>query len=167
MLKKLVYQLGGIGALIHVVYVGLVLRIFFNVSSVTWVSIGALVSAIPVVLIKEEFTDHILGVLYGRTIYEVHKDVEEGKEGEKFFHDAEEDIRSRLDDLDQKSASKLVTMISGLIIIFSLSPLAYFRSGQLDVVISSVVVSIFALLLMVVKPYFSLRKTIKSSSDYY
>lgn len=154
------------GALFLFVYAaGFLYLSSFELSSPVYFLAAGIPSAI-LVFLSVVFNDGLMEFFAGDVIEESFKSIDEGTGDGEFYWDADQDTQDRIDRMDGKAHRHLVTVLSGLLIGFSLPFAVNYLYGLMYAGLS-LIGSLVVIYLFSYREYRNLRQVVKSSVKLY
>lgn len=124
------------------------------------------VPSVFLVFLSVVFNDGLMEFFAGDVIEESFNRIDERTGDNEFYWDADQDTQDRIDRMDGKAHRHLVTVLSGLLIGFSL-PFAVNYLYGLIYAASSLIGSLVVIYLFSYREYHNLRQVVKSSVKLY
>lgn len=124
------------------------------------------IPSLVLVFLSVAFNDGLMEFFAGDVIEETFDSIDNRAGDDEFYWDADQDTQDRIDRMDGKAHRHLVTVLSGLLIGFSL-PFAVNYLYGLNHAVLSLVASLVAIYLLSYRQYRNLRQVVKSSAKLY
>ncbi|WP_135829855.1 hypothetical protein [Halorussus halobius] len=124
------------------------------------------VPSLVLVFLSVAFNDGLMEFFAGDVIEETFESIDERTGNEEFYWDADQETQDRIDRMDGKAHRHLVTVLSGLLIGFSL-PFAIDYLYGFNYAVLSLAASLVVIYLFGYREYRNLRQVVKSSAKLY
>lgn len=159
-------QESGIGALILYLYSAGVLYVFTGDPTRFFLYAVAATPPVGIVFLSLVFNDELMEFFVGEEIEEAFREIDQETGEDEFYWDADSETQGSIDDMDEKAHRHLITILTGLVIAFSLPIVAYYVSGVL-LAGGAVIGSIIVVYLFAIRGLRNLRQVVKSSVKLY